>query len=604
MRNHKLRLFCAASVAAIATAGPAGAQSTISRDKVEALEAQINALQQELRDLKGKVSKAEQTAQKAYAANAPSSKAAPPTPPTPAAPIAVAKMTPSYRPSICAIEGIPGIWTKTGVPVIDNANCIAFTSRLHFDAGGYDYRPNTRPDLVHTTLPFTVPQNLDSGVNARRARLGVIGTFQTDWVYSLIYDFGGSSDGFTSSTIGCAGASGCRIGLLPGGITSGIQTAYLSYQGLKGKGEHGPWNVAIEGGYSDTLYSLDEATSSNDIMFMERASAQVIANNIAAGDFRSNVGGRAYGDWFWAGVYATGPTSGAMHSATGAVRAGTFGSVGQPLSNLAPPDGTSEQFGGFARAVVHYGDPKQASIHIGGDVEELFKPAFDWVTGAQSLSLADRPELRIDPTTIVGTNIQGGPGYTGALSGVGATNAIQNVSRAIVYSIEAAGNLGPVFVQGEYFWFDVDRRLFPVQPASSSAGVASVTGPNLHFNGGYVEASWTMTGETRTYNNAAAAYNGVVPANPFSWSKGGWGAWEIAGRYSVIDLNDQLGFAGGASGGKQTIWAAGLNWYVNRNIRFMLDYLHGTIEKQASPLDVHDTGARFDAVAARTQIAF
>jgi phosphate-selective porin OprO and OprP len=289
-----------------------------------------------------------------------------------------------------------------------------------------------------------------------------------------------------------------------------------------------------------------------------------------------------------------------MHSATGSVRQGTFGSVGQPLSNLTPPDGTSEQFGGFARAVVHYGDPKQASIHIGGDVEELFKPAFDWVTGAQSLSLADRPELRIDPTQIVGTNIQGGFGYTG----VGATNAIQNVSRAIVYSVEAAGNLGPVFVQGEYFWFDVERRLFPVQPTSATGGVASVTGPTLHFNGGYVEASWTMTGETRTYNNAAAAYNGIVPANPFSWSKGGWGAWEIAGRYSVIDLNDRLGFAHGASGGKQTIWAAGLNWYVNRNIRFMLDYLHGTIDKQASPLDFHDTGARFDAVAARTQIAF
>jgi phosphate-selective porin OprO/OprP len=70
-----------------------------------------------------------------------------------------------------------------------------------------------------------VPQELDSGVNARRARFGVIGTFQSDWVYSLIYDLGGSSDGFSSSTIGCAGATGCRIALLPGGITSGIQTA-------------------------------------------------------------------------------------------------------------------------------------------------------------------------------------------------------------------------------------------------------------------------------------------------------------------------------------------------------------------------------------------
>ena len=97
-----------------------------------------------------------------------------------------------------------------------------------------------------------MPQNLDSGINARRARIGVIGTFMVDWVYSLIYDMGGSSDGFSSSTIGCAGATGSRIALLPGGITSGIQTAYLSYQGIKG--------VAIEGGYSNTFFTLDQPT--------------------------------------------------------------------------------------------------------------------------------------------------------------------------------------------------------------------------------------------------------------------------------------------------------------------------------------------------------
>ena len=267
--------------------------------------------------------------------------------------------------------------------------------------------------------------------------------------------------------------------MLPGGIISGLQTAYLSYQGWKGNYDGHPWNVAVEGGYSDSFFSIEQAAGSNELMFLERASAQTIASNVAAGDFKSNFGVRAYGDWFWAGAQ-----SGAMHAATGSVRAGTVGTLAQPLSNLTPPDGTSEQLGGYARGVVHFGDPKQYSIHLGGDVEELFKPPFDWVTGAQSLSLADRPELRIDPTTIVGTNIQGGPGYTGALSGVGATNSIQNVSHAIVYSVEAAGNWGPLYVQGEYFWFDIDRRLFPVQPTSAGGAVASVTGPTLHFSGG------------------------------------------------------------------------------------------------------------------------
>ena len=92
------------------------------------------------------------------------------------------------------------MFTKTGTPYIDNLNCIALTSRLHLDVGGYDYRPDIGygPPGFHPAF-YTVPQNLDSGINARRARIGVIGTFQADWVYSLIYDMGGSSDGFTSS---------------------------------------------------------------------------------------------------------------------------------------------------------------------------------------------------------------------------------------------------------------------------------------------------------------------------------------------------------------------------------------------------------------------
>jgi hypothetical protein len=91
MSAYKLQLLCAVSVVVLAAVGPlavvrpASAQSTVSRDRVDALEAQINALQQELRDLKGKVNKAEQTAQKAYAANPPSPKSPSPAPTAPTA---------------------------------------------------------------------------------------------------------------------------------------------------------------------------------------------------------------------------------------------------------------------------------------------------------------------------------------------------------------------------------------------------------------------------------------------------------------------------------------------------------------------------------------
>lgn len=426
-------------------------------------------------------------------------------------PDAVVHMT-NNRPTICTA---------------DDQNCISLTSRLHLDVGGYNYRPNTAA---------TSPQNLDDGFNARRARIGIVGKFMGDWNYSLIYDFGGSSDGYTSST--------------SGGGTSGIENALLSYTGFKPFGG----KLAIEGGYMDVPWTLDEATSSNDIMFMERSSSQVVAVNIAAGDNRSAFGARWNNDVFWMGAYGTGPTSGANH---------VFGSG-------------SEQFGTVVRAAGQLISGKDYSLHLGGNAEFLTDPSHtNPLTGAgvTSLNLSDRPELRIDPTAIL------------------ATGALANVTSAQVYGVEAAGNYGPFFAQGEYYWYNIDR-------------VANLGIPNDKFDGGYIQASYTLTGETHTYNPSTGAYNGIVPANPASLSSGGWGAWEIAGRYSELNLNDNLGVINGVAGGKQQVYTAGLNWYVNRNIRFMFNYLHGTIDKQVSSTNTGDIGAKFDAIAMRTQIAF
>jgi phosphate-selective porin OprO/OprP len=447
----------------------------------------------------------------------------------PVAPTDAIVLMPNNRPTICTA---------------DQQNCIAITSRLHLDVGGYDYRPNTAA---------TLPQALDNGFNARRARIGVLGKFMGDWNYALIYDFAGSSDGFAST----ASVGGTPVGFLPGGGLSGIENAYLSYTGFRPFGGR----LAIEGGYMDIPYTLDEAMSSNDILFMERSSAQVIATNIAANDARSTFGMRWYNDVLWAGGYVTGPTAGAIHSASS-----------------INPNGTSEQLGAVARVAGQVITGKDAygtdySLHLGADAEFLIDPPHNFVTNAQSLTLSDRPELRIDPTAIV------------------STGAMQGVSGAQVYSAEVAGAYGPAFFQGEYFWYNVDRGELP--------GL-----PSVKFQGGYAQASYVLTGETHAYDPASGAYKGINPANPFSLTGSGWGAWEIAGRVSTIDLNDQLATANGVAGGRQTIYTAGLNWYVNRNIRFMLNYLHGDITKQASSTNPADVGAKFDAVAMRTQIAF
>jgi phosphate-selective porin OprO and OprP len=440
-----------------------------------------------------------------------------------APPDAIVKM-PNNRPTICTA---------------DEQNCIALTSRLDFDAGGYDYRPNTAN---------TKPQRLDDGVNARRARIGVLGKFLGDWNYVLFYDFAGSSDGFA----GTASAGGTTVGFLPGGGLSGIERAYLSYTGVKPFGGQ----LAIEGGYMKVPYALDKATSSNDTLFLERASSEVIAVNIAAGNRRSAFGARWYNDIFWAGAYATGPTTGAIHSASS-----------------ADPNGSTEQLGATARVAGQVISGNDYSLHLGADAEFLIKPPHNLVDNSFALKLSDRPELRIDPAEIIDT---------GSMVGV---------SGAQVYSAEAAATYGPLFFQGEYFWYDVARNNLP--------GL-----PSLKFDGGYAQASLVLTGETHPYIPAYAAYGGIIPANPFSPWGGGWGAWEIAGRVSTVSLNDLLGTANGVAGGRQTIYTAGLNWYVNGNVRFMFDYLHGSIAKQVSPTNTGDAGAKFDAFAMRTQVAF
>src|ERR1700730_18266740 len=452
MTKSKLLASVAFSVAGALMASQAHAQSAGGNDT------EIALLKQQLRLMEQKLEKLEkQTAANTSAAAKANAKADAKAEPKvtvasanaaypvkgPVVPSDVVVTMPNNRPTICTA---------------DNQNCIAITSRLHFDVGGYDYHPNSAS---------TVPQRLDDGVNVRRARIGVIGKFLEDWNYALIYDFGGASDGFG----GTGSAGGVPVGFLPGGAVSGVENAYLSYTGFKPFGG----KLAIEGGVLDLPYTLDEASSSNDIPFMERASSGITATNIAAGDFRSAFGGRWYTDTLWAGAYVTGPTTGAIHSA----------------SSINPP-GTTEQYGTFARAAGQILSGDNSSLHIGGDAEWLIQPPHNLIANTQTLTLSDRPELRIDPTTLV------------------STGALADVSGAQVYSAEAAGTYGPLFFQGEYFWYNVDRNAFTPLPS-------------LRFQGGYAEAAYVLTGETRPYNPAAASYGGIAPGNPVSLPARGWG---------------------------------------------------------------------------------
>src|ERR1700751_5591774 len=334
----------AVGVGALA-ASPAVAQSAGSDAEIALLKQQMRLLEQKLDKLEKQSTanakaaasaKAEAKEAVANANAAVPAKAALPVK-VAAAPSDVVVSMPNNRPTICTA---------------DEQNCIALTSRVHFDVGGYDYRPNSTA---------TSPQRLDDGENLRPARLGGPGKFMGDWNYALIYDFGGSSDGFG----GTASEGGVPVGFLPGGAVSGVENAYLSYTGIKPLGGQ----LAIEGGILDLPWSLGEATSSNDIVFMERASSQVIASTMAADDFRSAFGARWFNDRLWVGAYATGPTTGAIHSASS-----------------VNPNGTTEQFGAVARIAGQVVSGNNYSFHLGADAEFLLRPPHNKITRVETLT--------------------------------------------------------------------------------------------------------------------------------------------------------------------------------------------------------------------------
>jgi len=96
---------------------------------------------------------------------------------------------------------------------------------------------------------------------------------------------------------------------------------------------------------------------------------------------------------------------------------------------------------------------------------------------------------------------------------------------------------------------------------------------------------------------------------------GGWGAWEIAARYSDLDLNWHEGAigetpaqapVGGVRGGDEKIWTFGLNWYLNNNVLMRLNYLIVDVNKlgfvtSGSSTTLQQVGQKFSAFGARLQ---
>ncbi|HEY2068115.1 MAG TPA: porin [Rhizomicrobium sp.] len=324
-----------------------------------------------------------------------------------------------------------------------------------------------------------------------------------------------------------------------------ISSAYIQYDGL------GPVHWKI--GAYPTPESFDDTTAASDLLFLERAQPTDLARGLAGSDGRAGTTLFAYGDDYYVAASYTGDL----------------------VQDSAVFDEQQAAVGRVAWRVFHDGD---SNLAIGGDTTYIFKLA-DTAAGANApdlVRLRERPELNVDDNSI-------------RLIDTGNLNA----NDVWEWGLEAAGNLHNFYAQGGYFNFDVGRRASAL--------------PDPSFDGWYLQGSWVLTGEAKPYITSTGSYGLPKPDSEFSFDHPGIGAWEIAGRYSVLDLDYNAGIAGhatptgGIRGGEQKIWTAGVNWYPNNAIRFVLDYQHVDVSKLSAAGG--DAGATLDDVSFRVQLS-
>lgn len=147
---------------------------------------------------------------------------------------------------------------------------------------------------------------------------------------------------------------------------------------------------------------------------------------------------------------------------------------------------------------------------------------------------------------------------------------------------EASWNLGSLNVQSEFIGSLVDR-----------AGA-----PDAFLHGSYVQASYFLTGESRQWNRRLGTFDQAEVFEPFfrvrtakQGIQTGSGAWEVALRWSDLNLNDA---SAGIRGGYLDALTVGLNWYLHAYMRIMFNYSH---------VDLHDpVDGRSDAQVFHTRL--
>lgn len=454
-------------------------------------------------------------------------------------------------------------WTfDNGRPVIstgDGRFTMGVRVRFQSDFAGFS-QDSTHP------AGFAGPSDLSSGAVVRRAYFGVEGKAYSDFAYEFRLNAGGSNGG-------SAGASGVPTA---GEGDPLLNKAVVTYTGLPG------WHFNV--GVIEPAFMFEGTTSSASLMFMERPEIDNIAADVfGAGDSRRGIEiGWAKTDALWAGDNLTATATFSGQKTGSAANHGNGGDentqvLGRITERLWTNGLSNIQIGVSGAKVLSSG----STAGVGG--------------GSQTINLQDRPEVRVDGTRLISTG------------GIAAKTAD-------MFAVDLGGNIDNFFLGGEYAQFTLDRQCGSIT-AANNAVCASSTSVIDHptFSGWYAEASWILTGETKAYspsaiNNEVGGFNMPVPSRPFSFSGDSWGAFELVARYSNTDLNWHTGQLAttsqlaGVLGGEERVIALGLNWYLNRNVRIMIDDNIIKVKKGTAAIPNRD-GQDINVIGVRLQFA-
>ncbi len=318
--------------------------------------------------------------------------------------------------------------------------------------------------------------------------------------------------------------------------TQPIQDAVVAYRGFN--------HVIASAGNFKEPFGLDQLRSDNTTTFAERSLTNAL---FPARNFGGAVG--TYGDRW-------------------TVTAGVFG--GNVNTSATTGDTQIENNGVAGTARVTYApilDQDQV-LHLG--IAGSYRSQDPVNT---NLAFSSRPENQLFARTLV------------------STGTLRNAQETGRLGLEALYQYKNYRITSEYAFADVGG----VTPTAAIANRS-----DRFFQSGYVEGAWVVNGYGRpyriapTYGSEFAVLQGVEIDDAQRISRGGFGVFEVAARYSALDLEDGL-----TTGGRLEDVTAGVNWYPDRNVRVVANYIHSHADPAPSALKVSTIDS--DAFVARLQ---